>query len=309
MRLTITLACVAGLLAGSITGRLDAQGAPSTAPGSAAPAGQGRGRVGGGAPGGGAGRGFPAQQRQLADQATLDRGKLQYEINCRACHGADLRGGETGGPNLLRSQLALTDLHGELIMPVVKQGRQTPGLPPMPPQPLSDADIVAVAEYIHSIQATSRGQGSPPAGPTVQLNVVVGDPQAGEAYFGRTCASCHTVQSLQGIATRIPDPMQLQNTWVAGGSGGRGGRGGRSGSPVTAVVTLPTGQRIEGSLVRYDDFMIILTMPDGTQRSFARDANVPRLEVNDPRAGHRKLLPTYTDKDMHDVTAYLVTLK
>ncbi len=78
---------------------------------------------------------------------------------------------------------------------------------------------------------------------------------------------------------------------------------------MTAVVTLPTGQRIEGSLVRYDDFMIILTMPDGTQRSFARDANVPRLEVNDPRAGHRKLLPTYTDKDMHDVTAYLVTLK
>jgi cytochrome c oxidase cbb3-type subunit 3 len=310
MRLTIGITCAAALLTGGIVGHLAAQGGPPAPPGpatgvpAAGPAGQGRGRTGGGP-----GRGFPAQQRQLADQATLERGKLLYEINCRSCHGADLRGGETGGPNLLRSQLALTDQHGELIIPVVKQGRQTPGMPPMPPLALPDADIVSIAEHIHAVQATSRGQGSPPAGPPVQLNIVVGNPKAGEAYFQKTCTACHTLQAMQGIATRIADPMQLQNAWVAGG--GRGGRGaGRGGgTPVTVTVTLPGGQRFEGPLVRVDDFMVILTMPDGIQRSFARNGDVPRVEINDPRAGHRKLLPTYTDKDMHDVTAFLVTLK
>ena len=306
MRPTIAVTCAAALLIGSIAAHVGAQDRPA-APPAGAPVGdaggQGRGRAGGG---GGAGRGFPAQQRQLADQATRDRGKLLYDINCRSCHGADLRGGEAGGPNLLRSQLALTDLHGELIIPVVRQGRQTPGMPAMPPQPLPDGDIVAIAEYIHAVQATARGQGAPPAGPPIQLNVVVGDPKAGEAYFNKTCATCHTRQGLQGIATRIPDPMQLQNTWVAGG-GGRGGRGGSS--PGAVAVTLPDGQRFEGPLVRYDDFIVILRMPDGTQRSFARNGDVPRVDIKDPREGHRKLLPTYTDKDMHDVTAFLVTLK
>jgi cytochrome c oxidase cbb3-type subunit 3 len=309
MRLTIGITCAAALLIGSVAGHLGAQNASPATQGSAgAPAGgvAGQGRGGGGGAGGGTGRGFPAQQRPLADQATRDRGKLLYEINCRSCHGADLRGGETGGPNLLRSQLALTDLHGELIIPVVQQGRQTPGMPAMPALSLPAPDIVAIAEYIHAVQATARGQGSPPAGPPIQLNILVGDAKAGEAYFNKTCTTCHTRQRLQGIATRIPDPMQLQNTWVAGG-GGRGGRGG--GSPVTVVVTLPDSQRFEGPLVRYDDFIVILTMPDGTQRSFARNGDLPKVEVKDPRDGHRKLLPTYTDKDLHDVTAFLVTLK
>jgi cytochrome c oxidase cbb3-type subunit 3 len=113
---------------------------------------------------------------------------------------------------------------------------------------------------------------------------------------------------MQGIATRIPDPMQLQNSWVAGGGGRGGGRGGAN-AAVTVEVTLPSGQRIAGPLVRYDDFIVVLTMPDGTPRSFARSGDVPKVEVKDPRDAHRNLLPTYTDKDMHDVTAFLVTLK
>lgn len=308
MRLTISLMCAAVLYAGSIAARLGAQSAPTpqrqTSEPSPAASTQGRGGAGGGPA-----RGFPAQQRQLAPRETIDRGKLVYDINCRACHGPDLRGGEAGGPNLLRSELALTDLHGELIMPVVKQGRQTPGMASMPPIVLSDEEIVAVAEFIHAVQATARGQGSPPAGATMQLNVVVGDPKEGETYFRTTCTACHAIESMQGIASRIPDPMQLQNTWVAGGAvGGRGG--GRGGATrVTAAVTLPNGQRIEGSLVRIDDFIVALTMPDGTQRSFARSGDVPKVEVKDSRQAHWKLLPTYSDRDMHNMTAYLVTLK
>jgi cytochrome c oxidase cbb3-type subunit 3 len=118
---------------------------------------------------------------------------------------------------------------------------------------------------------------------------------------------------MAGIGTRIPDVMQLQNAWVGGSGrgGGRGGRGGGGGggSPTTATVTLASGQKFEGTVVRYDDFVIAITLADGTPRSFRRTGDVPKVEIKDPRDAHTKLLPTYTDKDIHDVTAYLVTLK
>ncbi len=177
-------------------------------------------------------RTFPAQQRTLADAATIARGKTLYEINCRACHGGDLRGGDIGGLNLLRSQLVLNDQHGELIVPVVKNGRQNPGMPPMPPLPLAEDDVKAIAEYIHSVAATMRGQGSPPPGEEVELNIVVGDAKAGEQYFAAKCASCHSASGdLKGIGERIASPLQLQNTWVAGGGGARPRRRRRTGVP------------------------------------------------------------------------------
>ncbi len=112
---------------------------------------------------------------------------------------------------------------------------------------------------------------------------------------------------MQGIATRVSDAMALQNFWVGGGRGG--GRGGAAPSVVTATVTEASGQKTEGRLVRLDDFYVVVALPDGTSRSFRRDGDVPKVEVKDPREAHRKLLPTYADKDIHDVTAYLVTLK
>jgi cytochrome c oxidase cbb3-type subunit III len=251
--------------------------------------------------------GFPAQRRTL-DPALTAKGNMLYGIHCRSCHGADLRGGEQGGPNLLRSALMLNDQGGELLQPVVRDGRRNPGMPAMPPIDLSMEDIRALAAYIHSIQATARGQGSPPAGPPVTLNLLVGDPTAGRAYFEAKCAACHSATGdLRGIGSRITNPMQLQNTWVAGGAGGRGGGGGTT--PVTATVVLSSGEKFEGRLIRSDDYIIALAMADGTSRSFRRDGNVPKVEIREPREGHRKLLPVYTDKDIHNVTAYLVTLK
>jgi cytochrome c oxidase cbb3-type subunit 3 len=269
-------------------------------------------------PGGRGGRGqiatFPAQQRPPGDPALIARGKSLFEVNCRLCHGADLRGGDMGGVNLLRSDLVLRDQHGELILPVVHGGRANPGMPPMPPFPqLSDDDVKALAEYIHSVAATMRGQGNPPLGAEpIVLNIVVGDPAAGKAYFEQKCASCHSTSGdLAGIASRYTEPVQLQNAWVAGGGGGRGGRGGGRGSRAQTTVTVTTaqGQRVQGRLDRIDDFIVVLTPPDGVQRSFRRVGDAPRVEINDPLEGHRKLLPVYTDKDIHDVTAYLVTVK
>jgi cytochrome c oxidase cbb3-type subunit 3 len=181
----------------------------------------------------------------------------------------------------------------------------------MPPLPLPEADVKAIAAYIHSVAAKAAGQGGPPPGPPVVLNIVVGNAAAGQKYFAANCASCHSATGdLQGLASRYAQPMALQNAWVAGG-GGRGGPGGAPGAPrpVTVAVTLANGQRVEGRLERIDDFALTLTQADGTQRTFRRTGNVPQVQITDPLAGHKQLLPKYTDNDIHDVTAYLVTLK
>jgi cytochrome c oxidase cbb3-type subunit 3 len=123
----------------------------------------------------------------------------------------------------------------------------------MPPFPqIPDDDVKAIAEYIHSVAFTMRGQGNPPpSSEAVVLNIVVGDASAGKAYFAAKCASCHSESGdMQGVASRYADPVQLQNAWVSGGLGGRGGgggrgRGGAAGAnrrEVTVTVTTPSGQ-------------------------------------------------------------------
>ena len=315
MRQHVILGAAAGVLLSSIV--ISAQAGPPQAPPAGAPAqGQGQGQGAGGGRGR-AGQGFPAQQRKLADAAVIERGNTIYGINCRLCHGPDLRGGDMGGVNLLRSPLVLNDQDGELIFPIIKNGKQTEGLPPMPPLPLSEEDGRAVAAYIHSVAARMAGQGGPPPSEPKELNILVGDAAAGKRYFDTNCASCHSASGdLAGVATRYPTPIALQNAWVAGGGGGgRGGRGAppttpaRVPKPVTAVVTTRDGQRIEGRLDRIDDFLVTLTLADGTQKTFTRSGNVPAIQITDPLAGHKQLLTKYTDKDIHDVTAYLVTLK
>jgi cytochrome c oxidase cbb3-type subunit 3 len=231
-------------------------------------------------------------------------------VNCAACHGADLRGGDQGGPSLLRSLPALSDQHGETIGPIVRGSRQDKGMPGFN---FSDDDVNAVAEYIHSVLAQVGVQARPPgAADASTLNVLVGSATAGQAYFQAKCGSCHSVTGdLKGIASKYPDPRTLQNNWVSGGGGGgRGGRGGgETGKPATVTVTLASGEKLEGVPVRKDDFLVTMTLADGTRRSIALDSGAPKVELHDPAQAHKKLVPTLTDNDMHDVTAYLATVK
>src|SRR5262245_61908142 len=138
----------------SARGQASAQNAPAQgavqAPGGTAQAPGGGGR-------GGPPATFPAQQRPPGDPALITRGSGLYGVHCRTCHGVDLRGGDQGGPNLLRSEVVLNDQAGELIAPIVQNGRQ--GTSVMPPVALMPDDIRAVAEFIHSVAATMRGQG------------------------------------------------------------------------------------------------------------------------------------------------------
>lgn len=252
----------------------------------------------------------PGQKRPPGDPVQIAHGKTLYSVSCTACHGTDLRGGDLGGPNLLRSQVALSDQNGELILPIIQGSRQDAGMPAIP---ISAQDGLAVAAYIRSVVETIGSQGKPPSAGKEAPSILVGDASAGQTYFAAKCASCHSATGdLQGIAARIADPKVLQTDWVSGG-GGRRRRmpppGATDPRTPSVSVTLPSGERVEGRLIQIDDFLVTVSLPDGTARTFRREEDVPKVEVHDPMKAHHDLLEIYTDKDIHDVTAYLVTLK
>lgn len=244
----------------------------------------------------------PGQERPTGDPDQIARGKTLYEINCRGCHGVDLRGGDMGGPNLLRSQIALSDRDGEHIVPVIQGGQGA-----MPALNMPSDSAKATAAYVRSILATIGGQGKPPSS-TEPATIVVGNAAEGQAFFTAKCASCHSATGdLNGIATRLPDPMALQNAWVSGRV--RRGRGEGEGGKVTITVRQPSGETIEGKLIRIDDFLVTVELPDGGSRTFSRDVRGLTVQVHDPLEAHRDMWGKLSDKDIHDVTAYLVTLK
>ena len=259
---------------------------------------------------GGRGRGTPPArqaappeaypQRPEADPAVLARGKALYSVNCAFCHGVDARGGDGGGPNLLRSQLVLGDQNGEAIAPVVQNGR--PGTA-MVAQKLTTEQIVDIATYIHSFRVGGYDITREPP-PTI----LVGNAARGEAAFKARCGACHSATGdLKGYGARSTDERELQQGWLMPSGGGRGVA--RNVPPTTVTVALPSGERVEGRLLRLDDFIVTLQQANGLSRSFSRQGNVPRVEITDPLKPHKDLLSQYTDAEIHDITAYLVTLK
>jgi small nuclear ribonucleoprotein (snRNP)-like protein len=143
------------------------------------------------------------------------------------------------------------------------------------------------------------------------MDVLTGDAKKGEAYFNATCKGCHSATGdLKGIGARY-DAFALQARWLQprGGRGGRGGASPSSNKPVTVTVTLSSGEKISGTLDRVDDFSVSLRDSRSDYHSFTRDGATPKVEINDPMKPHTDLLGKYTDPDIHNMTAYLVTLK
>ena len=245
---------------------------------------------------------FPAQQRALPPPEVIERGDGLYQVNCMACHGADLRGGDQGGSNLLRSDIVLQDIEGELIGQIIRAGMNR-----MPAITTLDAEgIRAVAGFIQSVLARAERQGAPPR-VEYELNILVGDARRGERAFDGLCSECHSAtRDLASIAAEINDAVNLQNTWVAGR---RQGRFGGPGTPRTVTISTAEGVRLSGDLLRYDDFFVSLRTADGQYRSFSRVGDGVEVAITDPLAGHRAFWSTLDDTTMHDVTAYLETLR
>jgi cytochrome c oxidase cbb3-type subunit III len=85
---------------------------------------------------------------------------------------------------------------------------------------------------------------------------------------------------------------------------------GVQGKPSTVTVTLTNGEKLEGTLIRKDDFIVTLLLADGDRRSISlENGNAPKVEIHDPLDAHRQLARTFSDDDMHNVTAYLATIK
>lgn len=246
-----------------------------------------------------------AADRHRVDPAGADRGRKIYAAECVTCHGPSARGTERG-PNLVRSPIVLRDRYGNSIGPIFKKGH--PMQTGASSASLTDAQITDLSHFIwQRINDTLRGSDVFEPG-----DVLVGDAKAGEAYFngeGR-CATCHSpTGDLAGYGKRF-QPIDIQQRFVFPNTAGRGrGRAtGPSRQQPTVAVTLPDGTTASGSLVSMDDFHVALRTTTGEYRSWTR---TPAMKIvrTDPLAAHVELLDRLTDKAMHDVVAYLETLK
>jgi cytochrome c oxidase cbb3-type subunit III len=246
-----------------------------------------------------------AQSPPKYDPASVERGQKIFVATCGFCHGTHATGGEKG-PDLLRSVLVLDDENGKSIGHVILKGRPDKGMPKFA---ITEQQISDIANFLHNSIAAAAERDTYKI-----LNIVTGDPKAGEAYFSGPgkCNSCHSVTGdLKGIGSKY-EPVTLQHKilmprdrWSESNSASSP----HSKAAVTVTLTFPSGESFSGNLVSIDDFTVALRDPDGTYHSFARKKDIPRVELHNPLKAHSDMLMHYTDADIHNLTAYLVTLK
>jgi cytochrome c oxidase cbb3-type subunit III len=252
---------------------------------------------------GGGGFTVGPDDKQIVDVEAADRGRKTYNARCVACHGPKARG--TGeGSDLVRSLTILHDRYGNEIGPFLRKGH--PKQSSTTSASLTKTQIADLSHFLHQqLNDTLR------SGPYSKvLNVLTGDPKAGAAYFNGagTCSTCHSpTGDLAGIASKY-DPPTLQQRFLFPRMIGFGRRSIAVSKPVTVTVT-PAGEpAVSGVLDKIDDFSVSLRDASGEYHSWKRTPDL-KVEKNDPYAAHIELLDKYTDKDIHDVVAYLETMK
>jgi cytochrome c oxidase cbb3-type subunit 3 len=243
------------------------------------------------------------------DQAAEQRGKELFVSRCGFCHGSNARGG-AGGSDLTRSVIVQEDEDGRQLGDFLKVGRPERNMPKFE---LAEADVQDLATFLHASIARLADRG------TYQiLDIVVGNPKAGEAFFNGAgkCISCHSpAGDLKGVGAKY-DPATLQGRILMPRGGRGGGPPGRAAPlhlepiAVKATVTLPSGASFTGALVRLTDFDVTLYDPETRQtRSWLRSNDIPKVALTDPLQAHVDMWRKWTDEGMHDMTAYLATLK
>ena len=246
---------------------------------------------------------------QAAD--AVIRGRQTFTTYCAACHGADGRGGGEGVTDITRSAIATAADGGAQLGAFLKVGRPERRMPPFA---LGDAEVADLSAYFRSIAAPA-GRGAAGGRGTITA-VVVGDAAAGERYFrgaGR-CIECHSpTGDFKGIGTRLP-AATIQGRLVYPRDNGNyppsfNSPPNPAEAPRTVVVTLPSGEKLSGTLMWLTDFYVTLKDDAGLLRTVARNGSTPSVVVTDPLQYHLDHMRRLTDKDMHDLTAYLVTLK
>ncbi len=226
--------------------------------------------------------------------ADAKKGAPLYKENCGGCHGENARGGQA--PNLVRSVAVLHDENDEGLGPIIRMGRPQAGMPAF--KQLSDAEIHSISQFLKmQVElAANRGTYSQTYGDL--RNKVTGDPKKGEAFFHANCTSCHSATGdLARIGAKFQQASQLQQRFLWPANPG----------PVKATVTESSGQKVVGTISKEDDFFVSLRDTSGEYHVWPKES--VKVQVEDKLQGHRAVLVKYSNADIHDMTAYLVTLK
>jgi mono/diheme cytochrome c family protein len=246
------------------------------------------------------------------DAGLEEQGRTFWAQHCVSCHGSQARGSDNG-PNIIRSLVVNNDRSspnpGSVLGPYLKKGHHNVAA-------LTDPQIVAIAHFVRQrVNDTMRG--SPIFVPG---DVLTGDAKAGEAFFNGAggCTTCHnaTARNLAGVRSRVINTVDLQQRMLFPMMTGRGGRGrGRGAAPQplnpnaeTVSITPPSGPALSGVLVAQDSFYVTVREASGQIKVVKR---VPGMKVvtTNPMQAHIDLLDRLTDKNIHDLVAYLETLK
>ena len=225
-------------------------------------------------------------------------GRARFAANCGFCHGPDATGG-SGGTDLTRSELVATDTRGDRIGPVVRAGRAEAGMPGFPA--LAETDLAAIVAFVHDQK--NKAEAAVGGRRSVEVaDVLTGDARAGRRYFESSCTSCHSASGdLAGIASRVEGLALLRRMLYPTGTGGVPAR------RPTATVTMRDGATVTGEVASRDEFTIAVIEADGRYRSWSTDR--VSVAIADPLQAHVEQLARYTDETMHDVLAYLHTLR
>lgn len=208
----------------------------------------------------------------------------------------------------------MRDRAGNELGPFLKKGHPTQS--GKPSAGLTDAQILDLLHFLRQrLNDSLRGSEM-----FVPQDILIGDLEEGARYFngaGR-CTACHSARGdLAGIASRLSRPVDLQQRMLfpVGGRGpaGRGmapggGAAAAGSTAVTVTLTPASGRAMSGALVQMDDFYIAFRDASGVLRVVKRTPTL-KIETTDPLQAHRDLLDRITDKNIHDLVAYLVTLK
>ena len=216
-----------------------------------------------------------------------------FQQNCAFCHGRDAGGGETG-PDLTRSKLVTADVGGDKIGDVVLHGRVDKGMPAFQ---LSPEQITQLSAFIHAQQTKAMSQSGKRKGVDV-ADLQTGNVEAGKAYFNGAggCATCHSpTGDLAGIASRY-EGLQLEERMLY-----------PKDVKNKVAVTLPSGEAVAGTLEYLDEFTVGLRDASGTYRSWP--VSTVKVKVDAPVEAHVALFPKYTDADIHNLMAYIQTLR
>jgi cytochrome c oxidase cbb3-type subunit III len=223
----------------------------------------------------------------------VEKGAALFKQDCSFCHGRDATGGERG-PDLTRSKLVFSDLDGNKIGPVVRNGRPEKGMPAFEK---TDDEIASLVAFIHTRQnsAPKRLGGRKGVDPS---DLQTGNVEAGRQYFNGAgkCSTCHSpTGDLAGVASRHQG-LELEERMLY-----------PEDAKSKVTVTPASGQPITGTLRYLDEFTVGLIDSDGMYHSW-RTKDV-QYKVDSPADAHIEQFPKYTDDDIHNLMAYLQTLR